>query len=343
MIKNTNINMHAEFFGKRTSLFLGLCLFFAPNVNADQEKLLDDEAIAEHRKLGAFGCGPCLSETVTASSSILGVPGGGTGMTSAVAYAPIVGGVTTTSPFQSVASAGATGAVLTSTGSASLPTYQTYVTSVRVFTTTGAGVYTPTSGMRYVQVEAIAGGGGSGGGAATTLFASAGGGSGSYSRKVLTAAQVGTTMAYIVGAGGTAGASGGGSGETGTATSFGSTWVTTLGGVGSVTATAASLAGGAGGALGTGGIVAGFNGGATIANAGALNGAGSPSGAGANSVMGQGGYPVTMNATGATPGTSGQGYGSGAGGGTAGVTTPAVFLGGTGAQGAIIVTEYILA
>ncbi|MBP6892493.1 hypothetical protein KBB68_02835 [Candidatus Babeliales bacterium] len=286
-----------------------------------------------------------LVSTGAASDPAFGtalVLGGGTGLTSATAYAVLTGGTNSTAPFQSVASTGATGSVLTSTGSASLPTFQTWTTNVQVFTTTGAGVYTPTSGMKYVVVEAIAGGGGSGGGAGTTLFASAGGGSGSYSRKVLTAAQVGTTMAYVVGTGGTAGASGGGAGAAGVATTFGGTWVTTNPGSGSATASAATLAGGAGGALGTGGIVAGFAGYGTVANGGGTYPA-SPSGAGGNTILGQGGYPVMMNGTGATPGTSGQGYGSGAGGGTAGIATPAVFLGGTGAQGAIVVTEYILA
>jgi hypothetical protein len=209
--------------------------------------------------------------------------------------------------------------------------------NVQVLSTTGAGVYTPTPGMQYVIVEALAGGGGSGGGAATTLFASAGGGAGSYSKKALTAAQVGATLAYVVGTGGTAGASGGGAGVAGVATTFGSTLVTTNGGAGSATASAAALTGGAGGAIGTGGIKAGNNGGNTIASMTlGMSGA-----AGANTIYGQGGYAVPM-ATGANAGNPGQGFGAGAGGGTAGVGTPAVFAGGAGAQGVIILTEYIL-
>ena len=53
------------------------------------------------------------------------VPGGGTGMTSATVVAPICGGNTTTSAFQSAASGiSNAGYVLTSTGSATLPTWQ---------------------------------------------------------------------------------------------------------------------------------------------------------------------------------------------------------------------------
>lgn len=220
----------------------------------------------------------------------------------------------------------------------SAPYFGALSAKVTVLSTPGAGVYTPTSGMKFVQVEALAGGGGSGGGAATTLFASAGGGAGSYSKKMLTAAQVGATMAYVVGAAGTAGASGGGAGGTGGVTTFGGTWVTTSGGVGSATASAAALAGGAGGAIGTGGIKAGNNGGSTIASMTlGMSGA-----SGADTIYGQGGYAVPM-ATGANPGNAGQGYGAGAGGGTAGVSSPAVFAGAAGATGVIILTEYILA
>lgn len=50
---------------------------------------------------------------------------GGTGIASATAYAPIVGGTTTTGAFQSASTGFSTaGYVLTSTGSSSLPTFQ---------------------------------------------------------------------------------------------------------------------------------------------------------------------------------------------------------------------------
>lgn len=52
------------------------------------------------------------------------VAGGGTGLTSATAYAVLCGGTTSTNPFQSIASVGTSGQVLTSNGAAALPTFQ---------------------------------------------------------------------------------------------------------------------------------------------------------------------------------------------------------------------------
>lgn len=53
------------------------------------------------------------------------VAGGGTGLTSATAYAVLCGGTSSTGPFQSIASVGNAGEVLTSNGAGSLPTFQT--------------------------------------------------------------------------------------------------------------------------------------------------------------------------------------------------------------------------
>ena len=50
---------------------------------------------------------------------------GGTGNTSATAYALVAGGTTSTGAFQSLASVGTTGQVLTSNGAGALPTFQT--------------------------------------------------------------------------------------------------------------------------------------------------------------------------------------------------------------------------
>jgi hypothetical protein len=64
------------------------------------------------------------------------VAGGGTGDTSFTAYAPIVGGTTTTGPLQSAPTGQSTsGFVFTSTGSGSLPTFQSIYTQ---------GTFTPT-------------------------------------------------------------------------------------------------------------------------------------------------------------------------------------------------------
>jgi hypothetical protein len=61
---------------------------------------------------------------LTLSSPLL-VPSGGTGLSSATAYAVICGGTTGTGAFQSIASIGTSGQVLTSNGAAALPTFQT--------------------------------------------------------------------------------------------------------------------------------------------------------------------------------------------------------------------------
>lgn len=52
------------------------------------------------------------------------VPGGGTGLTSATAYAVLCGGTTSTGAFQSIAGVGSIGQVLTSNGPGALPTFQ---------------------------------------------------------------------------------------------------------------------------------------------------------------------------------------------------------------------------
>lgn len=49
---------------------------------------------------------------------------GGTGVSSATAYAVICGGTASTGPFQSIAGVGSSGEVLTSNGAAALPTFQ---------------------------------------------------------------------------------------------------------------------------------------------------------------------------------------------------------------------------
>lgn len=54
----------------------------------------------------------------------LTVPNGGSGAASFTAYAVLCGGTTSTSPFQSVASVGTSGQVLTSNGPGALPTFQ---------------------------------------------------------------------------------------------------------------------------------------------------------------------------------------------------------------------------
>jgi hypothetical protein len=92
----------------------------------------------------------------------LPVANGGTGVASATAYALLAGGTTTTGPFQSIASVGTAGQVLTSNGAGALPTFQAAsggVTTIS-FGSTGLTPSTATSGAVSVAgTLAIANGG----------------------------------------------------------------------------------------------------------------------------------------------------------------------------------------
>jgi hypothetical protein len=82
-----------------------------------------------------------LSVTTT-----LGVATGGTGASSQTAYAVLCGGTTSTGAFQSIASVGSSGNVLTSNGASALPTFQALpATGVTVSndTTSNANTYYP--------------------------------------------------------------------------------------------------------------------------------------------------------------------------------------------------------
>ena len=75
----------------------------------------------------------------------LAVADGGTGRGSAVAYAPICGGITDTSTQQSVASVGTAGQVLTSNGASALPTFQAVSATGNAATVTIANEATDTT------------------------------------------------------------------------------------------------------------------------------------------------------------------------------------------------------
>ena len=121
---------------------------------------------------------------------------------------------------------------------------------------TASGTYTPTPGMRYIEVEMVGGGGGSGSAIALsgtgTSFScgSAGAGAGGYAKFRMTAAQVGASKAVVIGNGGAAGTNliTPQNGSNGGTTSFGTN--TCTGGIGSTSSTADTLiqiTGGAGG------------------------------------------------------------------------------------------------
>lgn len=198
-------------------------------------------------------------------------------------------------------------------------------------TTPGAGTYTPTAGMAQCYVECVGGGGGGGeeSGVTGPRYGAAGGG-GSYSAKLFTAADIGASKAYVVGAGGAPGATG----ATGGTSTFGAFL---------------SSAGGTGGASGSAGVAAGIGGTATGGSINIRGGAGLNAtvsadstyyGLSGSSVYGQSVQTTSGNGLGAgITGVNGE-YGSG-GGGAVDVGAPAHATGGSGGDGIIIITEYI--
>jgi hypothetical protein len=210
---------------------------------------------------------------------------------------------------------------------------------------TANGTYTPTSGMKYCDVEIVGGGGGGGGSAATAVAEGSGGGGGAgggYSRKIFTSATIGASQSVTIGAGGTFGTGGGATGNAGT-----------TGG----TTTFGALISATGGTGGNGGTAVGFN---WVTAIHVLGGVGSGGDFNIYGNVGEGGYSfVTMAyggnggnsfygsgaaVTGGVNGTPNSGnppksYGSGGSGG-ASCNGDASQSGSAGLPGICIVTEY---
>lgn len=206
---------------------------------------------------------------------------------------------------------------------------------------TSSGTYTPTAKMLYCIAEGVGGGGGSGGNALTSTSQSAAGGSGAggtYSRVRLTATQIGTNQTVTIGAGGVAGTAGNNNGGGGGTTSLGSLLTAPGGGggggspVGTTTLTYLN-SGGSAGATGTGDVsIPGQPGTAGMTGAVGGNCFATPGGA---SLLGFGGLSPT--GVGATVGGN---YGGGASGPNSQASASAV-AGATGAQGILIITEFV--
>lgn len=215
-------------------------------------------------------------------------------------------------------------------------------------TATGAFSYVPTTGAVFAIFELQAAGGGSGGttGTAAQAAAAGPGGGGAYMRILVSGTVNLAAITGSIGAAGTAGASGNNAGGNGGNTTLtinaGTPWVAGGGGGGGGQASSASskLSGSAGGGgtstTGTNAdIIAnipGQNGGAGFSNGSVLTlfmEAG-----GGDSQLGKGGAPSLASGT-----NVGVNYGGGAGGFINGSGANAAGL--AGAQGVIIVTEFI--
>lgn len=247
-----------------------------------------------------------------------------------------------TSATRNVTFPDASGTILLSGGGNSAITQ----VNVQRVTATGAGTYTPTAGMQYVIVQAQAGGGGGGGAATSGVGEGAGangGGGGGYTEALFTAADIGASKAYSVGAGGAGGAAGLNAGTTGGNTTFNTTWVVANGGQGGAPgpnittagASSASSAGGAAGSVATGTaikILPGDSGpfGFVIGAIGCSNNGGAAG-------CGAGGPAGSFNGGAGSPGVSGAG-GSGASTGNS-----AQQAGGAGGDGFITFIEFISA
>lgn len=220
----------------------------------------------------------------------------------------------------------------------------TGVLNVQVFT--ASGTYTPVGGMATAIIECV--GGGAGGASiystTATIVNAPGGGAGAYSRKLVTAAQVGASQVVTIGVGGTgatvpaagAGTTGGAGGDT----SVGSLCVA-RGAPASGTGSGQAVYGGSPGgpATGIGDIVVGgspSDGGSNGPSTGTAGGVG----AGASSYFGGGGRSNSWASTGPSiAGNAATGYGSG-GSGTSSNSATSGAVGGNGSSGIVIITEY---
>lgn len=208
-----------------------------------------------------------------------------------------------------------------------------------ILSTPGVTTYTPNALMKFCIVEVLGAGGGSGGCPATSasqIAAAAGGAGGSWARVLLTAAQVGSSQAVTVGAGGAAGTTSG-SGGVGGSSSFGTLIIcpggtATLVGVAISTSTASVISGANPGGVPTiisGTVLESMNG---MAGGNAyLSFSNVLSGIGGASPRGNGGNGVS--------GVTASGYGSG-GSGNGSTASQSAKTGQAGTGGYVAIWEY---
>lgn len=233
-------------------------------------------------------------------------------------------------------SAGQSLVYLTSSTQAFKSTYR----KVNVVVLTTTGTYTPSTGTTEIFVQAVGGGGGSAGAKAASVQTSvgSGGGGAGYAAKWITG--VSGTYAYVIGAGGLAGIANNGPGGNGGNTTFTAVLSAGGGGGGTNNGSGTNLAqNGFGGTAGigiTGDIKIGGSDGTPSLRLSSSQGV---TGNGGSSQLGGGGVTTTAGGSTDSNGNNGYNYGGGAGGAASFDATGQV--GGTGAPGVIIITEYI--
>lgn len=214
------------------------------------------------------------------------------------------------------------------------PSGSTTPPGVRVYTSDAT--WTKPPNLKYIVVEVVGGGGGAGG-ANDGASGAAGGGGGGYSKRIIPAASLGSTVTINVGGGGAGGSDQGTDGDAGGNSSFGGFCSGTGGGGGNGTGLGGGSPNWIGGAGGIGqqgdlSIVGGDGGGGLLISADSKGVGGN----GGNSFMGHGGPGRVWEPM---EGVNGKLYGGGGGGGV-GVYTADGRAGGDGATGVVIVYEY---
>lgn len=210
-----------------------------------------------------------------------------------------------------------------------------------------SGTYTASTGLLYAEFECWGGGGGGGGvsnSGASTSFSGGGGGAGSYSKRTLAQASIGSSLTVFIGTAGTAGANTGGNGGAGgdscftTSTCSSGQKVTGKGGSGGTGNTAVGATpGGAGGVVGTGDLAgAGQPGSAGFGSANTGTILSFLSSAGSSSIGG--GFQGAAVGV-AAAGVSGTGYAAG-GSGALSLNAGGAQTGGAGAVGYCQAVEY---
>lgn len=214
---------------------------------------------------------------------------------------------------------------------------------------TSSGTYTPSTNAKKAQVIVIGGGGAGGGGDSDASgengFGSGGGAGGIIFSDIIDISGGSYTSTVTIGSGGTGDTADGDDGGN-SIYADGSITLTANGGVGGVKVQDASGFDFSTGGLGGGTSAASHtpivrhDGQAGFSGGGMTGGADSFGGTGGSTPYGAGGLGKTRSSPGATAGLDAQGRGSGGGGAaTRGTTTAA--SGGSGADGIVIIYEYL--